>query len=472
MELLDPTDLNSISLWQCCLKVLAKNPTIGDDIRVCALTLLLKHCATVSKNSQLFDLGKWFQFVRASLKLNKYSLKRIKIPHSSLADIVAIIQTQPDGSLVADLLSLPFRSGPDCPVPADLGESLRPIVKNEHYAPGTVGGALLNTKTKAMDVDSASGVRQSKSYSVVQLGFWMNLCTTLWSVKEEQKSLRIAKTLAALVAQHSFQPEQNWELLLLRIVLKKLLSRSRIKDLVKESFRDSLDLILKMHTESADLDDRLFYWPLAAATNFCTEFPQPTSCRELRATVKTVLERAKCPRLIALCGRALRLSLKYFEPIETPDLLNCIEKLPPFISMSLISSAALVPSLDFTDSKWKELLQTTLLKCCPPNTRASVSFLRDCEIYLRFASDLSVFENPSLAHLQTDLVSFLQREGGSVQFDQLAVREKEGTRWRSKISLQIPLVDEVEVLLRKLEDCLKCLGDRPEVTNLIQKYMK
>jgi hypothetical protein len=139
--------------------------------------------------------------------------------------------------------------------------------------------------------------------------------------------------------------------------------------------------------------------------------------------------------------------------------------------MSLISSTALVPSLDFTDSKWKELLQTTLLKCCPPNTRASVSFLRDCEIYLRFASDLSVFEKPSMAHLQADLVSFLQREGGTAQFDQLAVHEKEGKLWNTKVSLQLPKVDEVEVLLRKLEDCLKCLGGRPEVLSLIQKYM-
>lgn len=251
MELLDATDLNSTSLWQCCLKVLAKNPTIDDMTKVSALVLLVKHCAIVSKNPHLQDLGKWFQFLRASLKLNKHSLRKVQIPGSYLLDIVEIIKAQPENPITPDLLALPFKSlEASSHTEADV-EFLRSLANvPKSFPPGTIGNFILKPKSPIIpskrDEISPSASLAFK-YSGIQLGFWVDLCSTAFSVKDQRRYLQILKNLVSAIVQVSLGMAPSTELTLLRICLRKFLAKSSPVEIRNFGTIEQLILIAHMN---------------------------------------------------------------------------------------------------------------------------------------------------------------------------------------------------------------------------------
>lgn len=265
MQILDPSDENSQSLWQCFLKVLAKNPGLDDRVRMDSMMLLIDHCTVVVKLPHLFNFSKWIQFIKALLKMNKYSLKRSSLNYDCLKSIVELVSCIPQEAIVLELLSLPVRVD----VGIDLSE-VKKVYKGislpcfpVDLQPDTVGG-LLKSHSSPTELCSdllkgdLIGRTCAKRWSVKppdcslkcgELGFWLDVIFTAWNPPSQLRQLRSLDHLISLYISTIFEEEATIFTPLLKATLYKILTKVAI-DLETISVTERLVYISLMNRKS------------------------------------------------------------------------------------------------------------------------------------------------------------------------------------------------------------------------------
>jgi hypothetical protein len=535
MELLDPIDPHAPNLWQCFLKILTKNGTVSDDARLEILALLLRHSSVAIRRSHPHDITKWLQYIRALLKMSKYALKRNAVSDKSIPYILELIQAVEGHEIIPDLLALPVKK--PCDNQLDLtriAETFLGKVQGMKMAfPfGSLGAIILAT---AMNKDLIQGlfdqtdpmlsakcwVNQSPrtGHNIKNVSSWLDMCCSNWLISNERKWNKAVKTIVMLLFRYSSHKESIGSAFpLLGCTLRRILMFPKAPklelsgwstlerfiitahlpgNLLAQSPRElprTVEVISKILTET-NLDPMLIFWPLAALTNICTEASQPSNCQETRRIVELVLNKipGDAVYIKALCAKALRSSLKYCEATHLGAIQLNLDRLHPQGALSLIAALPFVPNWSIDQAGWTLSIEKSLLKCAPPTEMPNTTVLRHCEVFLRFATDLSVFESLSLSHLQGALVAFLQREQGTVPDCGQVVKSLEGALQRELFTkvpmtrIRIPphrtlTVDtgSVEALLSQLDISLASLKDNtPEhhsvlvqLQGIINKYMQ
>lgn len=234
-----------------------------------------------------------------------------------------------------------------------------------------------------------------------------------------------------------------------------------------------------------ELDSRLLLWPLAAIINICAECPQPSTCHELRQISKSILMGRPLhsfDRLSNLCAKAFIVSLKFCEATELTTLMSTLTQISPKIVLNVVGHLPLTPSFNAHD--WSAAIERLFIDGFPPlgSTPPTIAILKSCELYLRFATDITIFEKPLMNHVQVSLVSFLQRDQKQLKDHEPSIAEflknqGKGLCWiLSPPPIAIPkegptstchsiLSPELEGLLSSLEEAFSSLKGKSDLRN-------
>lgn len=439
LELLDPLSINTSNIWQCFLRLLASSSgsSLDDMKRIDSLSLLIKHTAKYLAQGYYHDTDgpdrtKWCQFVKIAIKAGKYSLRKVSLQAEEVFSSIVKIATAllPNDHLLMELLNLPF-SGEIKTSEADI-LPLKGIVFSNTFAENSVG-AIVRSILKPDDPISTLFMNEiPKSFfkGLLQLSNVQNALFLIFSNLKLTWSLNDLDHIAHLLSCLALSVRNQTELCILRCLMKKILLNVRLPHdrlstplvrfiyfahaskaqlnnaLAKKTFDDSLKIL---HLIPIDRDD-LCFWPLACATNIVRECPQPSNCAQLFQALSNILERMNTGSDILLrleCGKAMQMSLRYLEERSLMAAVEFLPKLHVYSTVSILSLLAFLPQLSLvpiTDRLVGHLLNLSAL-AGPLYSEC----LRCCENYLKFASDLSLFERDELTSLQSSLVTFLQR---------------------------------------------------------------
>lgn len=464
MPLVDPADPHCPSLWQCFLRLLAKHGAAPDEDRLRALQLLIGHAEAVVTRTGSLDLAKWANILRAGIRLNGMALRKHRLDPRHSGGILRIVQALPveQGELASLLLSVPVHSldrsshgdadldqlvqrlGTCTFAAGSLGRLLCQSRRRRHRwadfvtSPALIGSAGVDLAAAAQGLVAPGRVQTVEDLLALAL-------SSSWAKPQGCPSLdrSLLSTFAALLmGWASDSPAQpSRELCLTSHIFQRLLAfkgltsddlaRLPVLDraivvahappsllkspLGKSLFLEFIQLVEQLLDASADLI--LCFWPLSAAVKIAAEAAQPGHCSRLRQICQRVLHSAVPAglggRLLNLLGRGLLVSIRFLEAAELNMFIDLCQRLPAHLGLAVLTACLLSPTVPSDHKRQLDPhLKALLVRALPASgcPRYDPNLLRCCEIFLRVASDVSVFEDAELSYLHRAIVAFLRRE--------------------------------------------------------------
>lgn len=268
MELLDPTDPNASSLWQCFIKVIAKDGNSDEQVRINSVCLLIRHCARISQSCQTQDLSKWFQYTKALLKLNKHVLRRNSLPEQSIKDVALLLKMVPWNDVLEELINLPACKAKHDESLGDVSKYLRDQIYNLKLSPpaDSIGSALLRSSSPA---DRLNDLFTLTPGSLVAAKLWLesppkgkfngleipsclDLCWSKWTTSGEEKWSLAVSHMSMMIFNLSGVEEGKGhvEYSIIKCILRRLLFKKKVSDLKRYSFVERLIIVAHLQKES------------------------------------------------------------------------------------------------------------------------------------------------------------------------------------------------------------------------------
>lgn len=508
--MIDPSDLHTKSLWQCMIKILTKYSKSEDQQRMHLFHLLIKHCCFIIKLPHLHDFTKWAQFIVALVKLCKYSFRKQSLSPQLAESIINLVLELPDThEILPVLLSLPTRSsnlaGLHIESEGTKKHLRRVLSKTKSVSEPNTLAETINDLISSQDLDllaffsenptalNPTFIRKLSSNSPQFLSFWLGL---MFSPFYADNLASIQKFSCTLVFSLMDKPSTVYPFL--RIVLRKLLSSSSSsssnhrthptitqgslfsfliaanlsgKVLQSQQYQQVFNSAKKILEQAVakKLDPVILFWPLASMVNICQECPKPTTCAELGQISSSILQNYDDPRLQRLCLNGLRMALRFCEIADINLVVGslCCPAVAP--ALALFGNLSLVdPYNAGTNLDWHQTLERLLLSSFSLSSSIFPTLLlRYCEHYLKFATDISLFEKDSLRHLHDALIPFLQRvhngaeNANKLDVDHLiqVIKEKRIEITSRTLDVHLPPQPEISEEGGPFDDILEKLSD-------------
>lgn len=455
LELVNPSLSGVLGLWQCFLKLLATNGSLSDTERLLFWPLLLGQILALSHDEG--DKSRWLQFVKILLKLLKHPLRRARSLDGPALELTVKFMSRfllPNDPLVNELLALPcvltdspWRTEDLAPLKtfinsptikngtlgAAIRESLAPVdgagqdlllaLLQGHYFPSQANKISMKL---AMGRSSSASPSALPTLAILYLALsapgqaprrpealFSTLCAIIVSMTQEGPTLTLLRALVGkLINRHKFGLPPGAPLLQ-RIIFwthagREQMRGSNVKDILEQMY-----LLIAHLLDISDEHTSLCYWPMSCLVNIARQCPQSALSSRLFTLTMDLIRRPNCPlNLLSLCGTSLLACLRF---LETPQISCLIEealpRLPSHRAMRIFAGLPLAPS--FVPQRGEAALRELLMAAWSASARfplERIELLRHCEMYLKFATDVSLLERPELADLQAAVIAFLQRK--------------------------------------------------------------
>lgn len=454
LELVNPSLGGALGLWQCFLKLLATNGSLGDTERLMLWPLLLGQILTLSNDED--DKGRWLQFVKILLKLLKHPLRRARSLSGPALELTVRFMGRfllPNDPFVNELLALPCVIT-DSPWRTEDLAPLKTFINSSTVKNGTLGatireflapvdgvgqdlllailqGQYLPSQTNKVSMKLAMGGSSAIAPSslptlptlYLALGapgqaprrpeaLFSTLCVTIVSLAGEGLAVALLRALVGkLINRHKFSLSPGAPLLQ-RIIFWSHAGREQMRGSDVKGIFEQMHLLVSHLLDTSDDHIALCYWPMSCLINIARQCPQSALSSRLFTLTMDLIRRPTCPpNLLSLCGTSLLACLRFLEASQLSSLIGeVLPRLPSHRAMRIFAALPLVPS--FVPHQG-EALTGLLLTAWSASARSPlerIELLRHCEMYLKFTTDVSLLERPELIDLQRAVIDFLQRK--------------------------------------------------------------